>query len=420
MNIALRLAGVVRKRLSDPIVVMGIVAVMYVVKAILKISIGRMINSPMIAGDGFHNIADLFEAAAVITVILVARRPSCEDYPFGRKNVEFFASLAIGASLLYMSFRFAIDSLVGLLALKPELDQWVRGLVTLPAYEPLVMNIATLPMVLAVTAGSVVLSLVVSRYQIAIGKLSGHASLVADGEETASDGRIEAVTLLGVVAEYLFHCPWLEYPLGLLVAVLIGRTGFGLFRGACRVLLQHSLGQEREGRIREICLSCPGVRSITSLKTFQVGHTAVCMIMLETSRGSAAVQQVKYGVEYLLKKFLLEDDFKECELHIRFHPPEPNRHREAVAIFKTNGRNFVAPTLGEATHLWICDVERGSVVRSTEWAVPPKPEEFLALKRAGKLYVFDVDSQERIKLEASGIEICQSLSYLPTVMGLLS
>lgn len=408
-----------RQRLNDPVVVMSLVAAMYVLKAFCKITIGKLINSPMIAGDGFHNIADLFEAAAVITVILVARRPSSENYPFGRKNIEFFASLAIGASLLFMSFRFALDSVVGSLAFFPELDQAVRGFVSLPAYEPLIMNVSTLPWVLAVTAGSVVLSLVVSRYQIFVGKLSGHASLIADGEETASDGRIEAVTLIGVIAEYVFHSPWLEYPLGFVVAFLIGRTGFELFRGACRVLLQHSLGAEREGRIREICLSCPGVIAVANLKTFQVGHTAVCMVMLETQRGFAAVEQIKYGIEYLLKAYLLESDFKDCELSVKFRLPEPGRHREAYAVCKVGGKNFVALTLEQATHIWVCDVERGAIVRSTEEALPGDPVAFLARKRVLKLHVFDADHQERDALDLAGIDVEESLSYLPTVMGLV-
>ncbi|MBY0358500.1 MAG: cation diffusion facilitator family transporter [Candidatus Obscuribacterales bacterium] len=406
------------QRFRDPIFVMGLVALMYVVKAVLKITVGQMINSPMIAGDGFHNIADLFEAAAVITVIVVARRPSTVDYPFGRKNIEFFASLAIGASLLYMSFQFTVESLVGLLAMKPALDEIVRGYVSLPAYQPLVMSTKTLPWVLAVTAGSTALSVIVSRYQISVGRSSGHASLVADGEETASDGRIEAVTFVGVIAEYLFHAPWLEYPLGLVVAVLIGRTGFELFRSAWRVLLQHSLGEERESKIKEICLATPGIMGIFKLKTFQVGHTAVCLIDLETQRGHAAVIQIQYGIEYHLRQYLEEEGFKEFEFKLDFHLPLAKRHRVAYAIKKVDGKSFISPTLSQASHIWVCDIERGKVMRSTEEVLPENPLALLLRKHAFHLYVFDSAKENADSLEAVGIELHEAVSYLPELLGL--
>jgi len=166
---------------ANPYAVMGIVIAMYIVKATLKITIGTDINSPMIAGDGFHNVADIAEALAIIAVIFVAKLPTGNEYPLGRKNIEFFSSLAIGVGLLSLSVKFALASIVGLLSYFPALDTMARTLLTLPVHEPLLMDWQTFPWVVGITAGSAILSLLVSRYQMFVGKAAGHASLVADG-----------------------------------------------------------------------------------------------------------------------------------------------------------------------------------------------------------------------------------------------
>jgi len=409
------------RALKDPTSVMVAVSVMYILKAALKISIGTRIHSPMIAGDGYHNLADLLEAGAVIAVIMVSKRPSTEQYPFGRKNIEFFTSLAIGLGLLVMSFQFALKSLVGLLHMVPTLDQFLRSFLPLPGHEQLVMDNGTFPWALGVTAGSVVLSFVIGRYQIAIGKASGHASLVADGEETVSDGTIESVTVAGVLGEHLLHLPWLEYPLGLLVAVLIARTGRQLFVSAWRVFLQHSIGVEHDARVKQLAKQVPGVQDVSELKTFQVGHIAVCMMTVVSKAGALAAPHVKYGIEYAVERYLLDQGFKECEIHIRFVRPDACYRRIAFAVVKRGSLVVIAPTLQSATHLWFCDQEEGPTVRIKEELVPADPVAYLVEKQVIQLYVFG--GLERTTADFPGlatnhIELVGSTSYLPSVMGL--
>jgi cation diffusion facilitator family transporter len=407
-----------REALRNPFFVMGVVILMYVIKATLKITVGTRINSPMIAGDGWHNLADIFEALAVIAVIFVARMPSSAEYPFGRKNIEFFTKLLIGAGLGFMAVRFAVSSVVGLLALWPEADEAVRSLLPLPAHEPLIMNHATFPWVVGITAGSVLLSVLVSRYQIFVGKHTGHASLVADGEETASDGRIEAVVLLGVLGEYVFQAAWIEYPLGLVVAFLIGRTGAELFLDGWRVLLQHSIGTEHEAAIRSLCARTPGVIDIARLKTFRVGPTAVCMLTVVTRHNNGACAHIKYGIEHAVREYILEQDFQCCEIDIEFRQPDPQRHRVAYGVVKSDLGAVIAPTLGSATHLAICDVEHGKVVRATLEPQPADPVQMLVTKRVVRLYLLDQAEHELPALVSRGIDIVAAPSYLPSVMGL--
>ena len=408
--------------LTNPFGVMSLVVLMYLVKAVLKITVGHQINSPMIEGDGYHNLADILEALAVIVVIWVAKRPASSDYPFGKKNVEFFTSLAIGGALLVMAVQFALKSVVGLLALAPSFDQAVRAVLPLPVHEPLVMSTSTLPWVLALTIGSVILSLVVSRYQIAMGKRGGHASMIADGQETASDGRIEIITLIGVVGEYAFNAPWLEYPLGLVVAFAIAHTGYGLFQDGLRVLLQHSIGQEHEEEITKRCLAVAGVNKVESLKTFQIGSTAVCILTVTTEHRTGTISHLKYGIEYHIKQYLLDSGFSDCELNVKFEKPEPARHRIAYAVVEkeseiaTAALSFVvAPSIAAATHIVVCDLENGMVVRTKQEEKPTDMPAFLDKKRVVRLYLFTAYPAQ---LPGSNVAVLSSTSYQAELLGL--
>jgi cation diffusion facilitator family transporter len=403
--------------LTNPFGVMSLVVLMYVIKAILKITVGHQINSPMIEGDGYHNLADILEAMAVIVVIWVAKRPASSEYPFGKKNVEFFTSLAIGAALLVMSVQFALKSVVGLIAIVPSVDEAVRAVLPLPTHEPLVMSTSTLPWVLALTIGSVILSLVVSRYQIAMGKRGGHASMIADGQETASDGRIEVITLIGVVGEYLFNAPWLEYPLGLVVAFAIAHTGYELFHGGLKVLLQHSIGQEHEEEITKRCLAVAGVNKVEGLKTFQIGSTAVCILTIITEHRTGTISHLKYGIEYHIRQYLLENGFNDCDLNVKFEKPEPARHRIAYAVVeRASLLSFaVAPSVEAATHIVVCDLENGMVVRTKQEEKPADLAVFLDKKRVVRLYLFTAEPPQ---LPGSSVSVLSSTSYQAELLGL--
>lgn len=407
------------KLLYNPYTVMWLVVIMYLGKAWLKISIGHGINSPMIEGDGYHNMADILEALAVILVIWIARRPANGNYPFGKKNVEFFTSLVIGLALLVMAVRFSIKSFIGLLAINPQYDQIARRFIDLPEHEPLIMNQETLPWVLGITAGSVVLSILVSRYQIMAGKETGHNSMVADGQETASDGRVEGITLFGVIGEYWFQAPWLEYPLGLLVALAIAHTGWELLRDSARVLLQHSIGLDHEAEIHKLCLAVAGVERAEALKTFQIGTTAVISVTIITEHRTAIISQIKYAIEYHVRRYILEEaEFKDLEFNIRFEKPEPARHRIAYAVKGENRHYVVASDLASSTHIAICDLENNMVVRVKIEDKPVDITEYLLRKQVKRIYFFNQTPEELNEILAAEIEIAASTSYQAVLLGL--
>ncbi len=383
-----------RSRWLSPYVVMGAVLAMYGIKVALKLAIGREINSPTITGDGFHNVADLFEALIVLAVVAVSRLPPDERYPFGRKNVESIARACIGAGLLFTALHFAATSVMGLLGYAPGLEAAVREAFpfALPDPLPLRMGEDVVWWVLGVVFGSALLSFVVSAYEIRAGKAGGHPSMVADGQETRSDGMIETAILVGICAEYAFSAAWIEYPLGLGVAYLVARTGRELFSDGLAGLLQRSLGSEVEKAIREECLSTHGVREVEQVKTFRVGSAAVCILKILTDAPAGSHDDIKKALKKRLSARLAEREIDDAEFHLRFSRLPVPAERVAYAAV-TDGRAIaVAPEIDGATHFIVCDMKRGEVARWTLEALPDACEgrllDWLVAKRVGTLYLF--------------------------------
>ena len=384
--------------IRNPMFVAAVVALAYMGKAAAKIGVGSWINSPMVTGDGFHNIADVLEVIAIGIVLFIAARQASAHYPYGRKNMEWFTQLGIGIGLFAAAGNFIVACCVGLLSYAPALDAAIRHAITfLPQHQPVTLNSHTFPWVLAVTAVSFGISLVLSRYQIYVGKKSGHASLIANGEEAASDGWIECVTVFGIIAEYVTGWGFLEYVLGLVVALMIMRTAKELFVDGWRVLLQHSIGADHEEAIRRACASVRGVSAVADLKTFQVGHTAVVMVTCETLAGSHGTSYIKKGVECAIRAYLVHDDsdFKGSDIHVKMQRPDPRRHRVGYGlVLDPAGTALLATREADITHVAVCDVEHGDIVRSKVLARWASIGDMCAEKRMNPLYVFEPDASD--------------------------
>jgi cation diffusion facilitator family transporter len=402
--------------LTSPYVVMAVVLAMYIVKVAFKLTIGHQLGSPMIEGDGWHNVADIFEACIVIATIWFSRRPPSDTYPLGRKNIESLFSVVIGLGLILMALRIAWESLAALVQIMSGtflVTQIISGSLVWWA--------------VGVTLGSSLLSLVVSRYQIVIGRKRGHDALVADGEETASDGRIEFATFLGVAGESLFHAAWIEYPFALLVAGLMVKTGWVIFDRGIGALLQRSLGFEHVEAICSITTRMYGIDDVAQVKLFRTGSKVVLILKVLTLASPSVRRLMKEAMAKHIAAYLHEQGYEEGDFFIRFDEPNKEFHRRALLVVREDSSARVTSVLEDATHVIICDVEHGHVTRATEHNVEGTGAQminwlflFLGSKRVRELvvHVDDETSGDTLKQFEKSVEIINGPSHSLRAYGL--
>ncbi|MDO8622002.1 MAG: cation diffusion facilitator family transporter, partial [bacterium] len=339
-------------RWKSPYVVMGVVLVMYAVKVIVKLHVGAMVHSPVITGDGTHNIADIVEAILVMLGIAIARMKPSDEYPFGRRDIESIIETVVGIGLIITATTIAGRSLIALLALFPTAMSAAREAIpSLPNVQHLIMGPEYFWWVFGVTGGSALASIAVGRYQVAVGRTIGSPALVADGEETRSDGRIEIAAFIGILSEYTTGMSWIEYPLALVVTFLVARTGVEIFRRGIGGLLKRSLGPDAETAIRTAIRSVHGVVDVTDLKTFRFGGAPVVIAKVTSRASERMLRHVKPIVLERIAACLSHEGFREFARYVRFEPPPPERRRIAYAMRDFDHRVVIAPSLELATHL---------------------------------------------------------------------
>lgn len=389
------------KKSSSYFVVATLIA-MYAVKVAVKIAVGGYVHSPAITGDGYHNVSDIIEAFALLFVIVIAdvERPG---YPFGLKKAESLFALGTGIGLSLMAFKVAGGALAGLIAPWPAADGAVRAVLPLPAFEPLRFERSCLPLVLGVTVGSAILSWFVGRWQIRHGRASGHEAMVADGEETLSDGRLEISIAVGIGAEYLFNAPWIEYPLALVVAGLVMKTAWEIGSRGVRSLLLKSIGADVEAELVAMMRRLPGILDVQKMRTFFSGPTAVVIVKV-ISRGQLNAQRdLKKGIESVTVPVFRAHGIGDSKFYIRFAMPPEDYHRIAVAVCGVGPTARIARTFAEADWLYVADVDDGMPVRIRAYPVPAEDAvvTFLTGKRVRHLRCLEPDPADRRLAEDS-------------------
>lgn len=352
-------------RWMSPYAAMSVILAMYVVKIAAKLSVGYAINSPMIVGDGWHNVSDIIEALLVILMLWLSSRPKSDHYPFGRKNAESLVALSTGIGLLALAAKLAAQSALSLLALVPVFAGPLGVWNPFPR-EPLVtggVGSVTFWLALAVTAGCGALSFVASRYQIAVGRKTNHPSLVADGEETKSDGYVELIAAAGILSVHFTGIPKLEDAFTLFIAWKLSSTGRELFLGGWHALLQHSLGKEVEEAIRTATMRLAGAAKVADLKTFKVGAQAVVIIKVHTRASLEATRMMKKALCERIATLLDGHGFAESDVYARFDCPSPDEHRLAYAL-GSDGR--IATAIADAASFRICGMIDGDVERARD------------------------------------------------------
>lgn len=337
----------------------------YAIKAILKIVIGGAIASSMIKGDGFHNLADIVPAAIVMFGIWIKRR-KWKGYPFQLKEVESVLTLAIGALLGFTGFKIGWGSLLGCISLMPAVDTFIRNAIPLPVHEAVHINAKLLWPLVGLMGGSAIVSLVVARFQIHVGKVSGDAALTADGKETMTDGSVELVGLLGVILVQRFHIAAAEYILGFVVMGFVLHTAWEIFKPSLDAILKRSLGDDVEADLRTAALAVHGVEATGTLFTFRVGRTtAVCLMTVVTRLDANRHAFLRFALQRVIEKRLLEvEDAREVEIRIDFEEPPENPHRSVYACEVVDGRLRIVSDLDDATHVLICDLRQDDTGRS--------------------------------------------------------
>lgn len=215
----------------------------------IKIIVGLLTGIGSILADGYHSLADASSNIIGLLTMKIAQKPIDEDHAYGHQRYETLATLFIVALLSYLGIEVFFKSI----------ESFQNPTFTRP--EPLTL------LLMIFTFG---VNIFVATYENIAGKKLKSTLLIADAKHTLSDIYISTGVLLNLLLITFFDAPlWLDAVTSLLVAAIIFKTAYGIFKESSYELTD-AVAIEPQA-IKDIVLKNPRVFSIHKIRSRKSG-----------------------------------------------------------------------------------------------------------------------------------------------------
>ena len=244
-----------RERKIYKVTVLG--SVINVLLVILKFAFGIIGRSSAMVADAVHSLSDLITDVVVIVFVKLSNKPQDKDHDYGHGKYETLATAFIGLALLA----------VGVMILYGGVEKIFAALRGEPLPEPgMIALIAALL--------SIVLKEWCYRFTVKVGRDTGSQAVVANAWHHRSDAFSSIGTALGIGGAIFLGERWtvLDPIAAVVVSVFIIKTSLSLMRQASDELLEKSLPDETERKIKEKAESEDGDSGIHNIRTRRIGN----------------------------------------------------------------------------------------------------------------------------------------------------
>lgn len=211
--------------------------------AAIKVILGVVTGALSILSDGIHSTFDGVSNVIGLVGIKYASEPSDSEHPYGHKKMELIAAMGITSLLIASSIEI----------LKGAAERF-RNLTT-PEITSLTFGLM---------AFTVIVNVLVTRYEYRRGRELKSLILVADSMHTRSDVLVSLGVIAGMYGISRGY-PLIDPIISIIILGIILRTAIELFRGASRGLLDVAVVPPSD--IHKAASGIPGVRKIHHIRT---------------------------------------------------------------------------------------------------------------------------------------------------------
>ena len=285
----------------------------------------------------------------------LARREPSNRFPYGYYRAETFASLIVSVFIL----------VIGGVVLR---ESTLQLLYPVSILEPL--------RVVAVAAFSIPILYLLHRYVWSVGVEIHSQSLQSQAEDFKADIYASLLVFIAVMA---FHWgfSWLEGVVGVMISLLIFKTGLSLVWETLLVLMDAVVKPERLEVVKKLVEEVRGVISVHRARIRQSGPFCFVDVSIGVDK-RVPVEQTHRLTEGIEKR--IKDEFPFVEsISVHVEPHEETLERVAVPVLEDKGMDSqTTPHFGEAPYFLFVDIEEGE---SQKWMTKPNPGRGLEKKR---------------------------------------
>lgn len=288
-----------------------------IVLAGVKTCAGIFAHSQALLADGINSTSDVAYYLIVKTFMVFAGKPPDREHPYGHRQFESIAALAVSAFVITTAIALFWDAINN-----------VYDVVT--NHEPAQVNLWALWIALLTVGAKIGLTIYTRRAASA----AGNAAILA----LAQDHRNDIFTALGASAGIVLSrlgYPWGDPLVGGVVALIVLWTGIQILRESSAELMDAVPGAELECQTREALRDVAGLKEIEEVQAHRFGPYLILNITIGIDGASTVEAGDKIASEAedrLISKIALVK-----RVYVHYHPagqePAPDRrsrrHRHA-------------------------------------------------------------------------------------------
>lgn len=244
-----------RERKIYRVTVLG--SIINVLLVALKFAFGILGRSSAMIADAVHSLSDLITDVVVIVFVKLSNKPQDSDHDYGHGKYETLATAFIGLAL------FAVGIMI-LYGGAEKIAAALRG------------EVLPQPGMIALWAAliSIVSKEWCYRFTVRVGREAQSQAVVANAWHHRSDAFSSVGTALGIGGAIFLGERWtvLDPIAAVVVSIFIIKTALALMKQASDELLEKSLPEEIERKIKDIAEAEDGVSGVHNLRTRRIGN----------------------------------------------------------------------------------------------------------------------------------------------------
>lgn len=229
---------------------------------LIKAAAGFISNSIAVISEALNSLTDIISSLAIKRAVTVSNQKPDINHQFGHNAAQPIAAFIVSVFAFVVGINIVEESIKRII-------------------DP--QDIKSIPAVYIVLISTIIIKIVLNRYQAHVGKLFKSPAIKAAAVDSMNDILASSIALLGVVAINL-GLKVVDGIAGILVAAFIFKTGYEVGRQNIDYLMGHSAPGEFDRKIKEITLSINGVKGINDLRSHYVGNKFHVEIHIEVDK----------------------------------------------------------------------------------------------------------------------------------------
>ncbi len=265
--------------------------------AIFKIVAGSMSSSLSVIADGIDSSGDVFISLMTLYIASLLTKPPNIRFPYGYGKAEANATIALSFVIFFVGAQLAISSIKRL----------IEG------------SYGEMPGTLAIIAiaVSIIAKIILTRYQLYIGKKTQSSMLIAYSKNMQGDVVISSSVLIGLIFTNVFHMPVLDVVMASLVSFWVMWIAVKIFIETNLELMDGNIEKSVYESVFKIVESIPEVKNPHRMRIRRAGHKLMINIDIELE-GNMTLSHA-HAVSHIVEKSIkggLDHEVFDVIIHI--------------------------------------------------------------------------------------------------------